>query len=70
MAWLAELGQVTPFGIQEPVPNRAKALVTNVSFPGGANPLPCTLQRWVPGEFVNGDFTIPQIEAVGAMMAQ
>jgi len=32
--------------------------------------LPCTLQRWVPGEHPDGDFTIPQIEAVGALMAK
>lgn len=70
MVWLAELGQVPPLRIQEPVLNRDGTFVSNVAFPGVAHPLPCTLQRWVPGEHPSGDFTMPQIEAVGAMMAQ
>lgn len=70
MSWLAEFGQVAPFAIQEPVPNRDGALVTTIIFPGLAHPVPCTLQEWVPGEHPTGDFTLPQIEAVGAMMAK
>jgi len=70
MIWLAEFGQVAPFAIQEPVPNRDGALVTTMVFPGLAHPVPCTLQKWVPGEHPTGDFTLPQIEAVGAMMAK
>jgi Ser/Thr protein kinase RdoA (MazF antagonist) len=70
MVWLAELGQVSPFAIQKPVPNRDGTLVTKVLFPGVAHPVPCTLQQWVPGEHPPGDFTMPQIEAVGAMMAK
>ncbi len=70
MVWLAEFGPVAPFAIQEPVPNRDGTLVTTVVFPGLAHPVPCTLQQWVPGEHPTGDFTLPQIEAVGAMIAK
>jgi Ser/Thr protein kinase RdoA (MazF antagonist) len=70
MVWLAEFGPVAPFAIQEPVPNRDGTLVTTVVFPGLVHPVPCTLQHWIPGEHPTSDFTLPQIEAVGAMMAK
>ncbi len=69
MVWLAAFGQVAPFALQEPVPNRDGTLVTMVVFSGLAHPVPCKLQQWVPGEHPTGDFTLPQIEAVGAMLA-
>lgn len=69
MNWLAEFGPVAPFAIQKPVPNRDGALVTTIIFPGLAHSIPCTLQQWVPGAHPTGDFTLQQVEAVGAMMA-
>ena len=70
MSWLAEFGPVAPFAIQTPVPNRDGAFVTTVIFPQLAHSVPCTLQQWVPGEHLTSDFTLLQIEAVGAMMAK
>jgi Ser/Thr protein kinase RdoA (MazF antagonist) len=69
MNWLAAFEQVAPFAIQKPLPNRDGAFVTTIRFPQLVHAIPCTLQHWVPGEHPTGDFTLRQIEAVGALMA-
>jgi len=68
MAWLAELSHTTTLGVQDPVRNHDGTFVACVLVADVPHPLPCTLQRWVMGDHPHGDLTIPQVEAVGAML--
>ena len=69
MRWLSWLDHQAALAVQAPLPNRAGALVTWLADPAIPEPVVCTLQRWLEGELVNGDFTLAQLERVGAMMA-
>jgi Ser/Thr protein kinase RdoA (MazF antagonist) len=69
LRWLAWLDQQGALAVQAPVPNPAGELVTWLAGPDLPEALVCTLQRWLDGELVNGDFSLAQLERIGAMMA-
>lgn len=70
MNWLAELGQTASLHIQYPIRGHNDAYVTSAHLPLMAEPVACTLQRWIEGEDPDGDFTPTQIDLVGTSMAQ
>lgn len=69
LRWLAWLEEQAALAVQAPVPNRAGELVTWLADPDLPEALVCTLQRWLDGGLVDGDFTLAQLERIGAMMA-
>lgn len=69
MEWLDNLAQTSNLVVQAPVRNRDEMFVTRVLVPETGENVFCTLQYWVEGEHPDGDFTLSQAEAVGAMMA-
>jgi Ser/Thr protein kinase RdoA (MazF antagonist) len=70
MAWLVALSATTELMVQTPLPNNRQSLLTSFIPTPDHEPVHCTLQRWIDGDHVDGDFTIAQISAVGRMMAQ
>jgi Ser/Thr protein kinase RdoA (MazF antagonist) len=69
MEWLDNLAQTSNLVVQTPVRNREEMFVTRVLIPETGENVLCTLQHWVEGEHPDGDFTLSQAKAVGAMMA-
>jgi len=70
MVWLASLSATADLTVQTPLPNRQQCLLTSFIPAPDHEPVHCTLQRWIDGAHVDGDFTIAQITAVGSMMAK
>jgi Ser/Thr protein kinase RdoA (MazF antagonist) len=69
LAWLAALARETDLVVQEPVPDRAGALLTAVAFDDLPEPFRCSLQRWVEGDRV-GHFTPDHARRIGAAVAR
>lgn len=67
--WLLYLHRDTDLTVQEPLPNRAGDLVTEIQVGAeGEEPLYVTLHRWVEGEDLpDGD---EQLKRVGALLAE
>lgn len=70
MAWLAEAARTTSIPLQAPLPDHHGKLVATLLFRDLMHPIPCTLQRWVPGTHLDGDVTIGQARAVGSLLGQ
>jgi Ser/Thr protein kinase RdoA (MazF antagonist) len=70
MAWLAALSDAADLTVQTPLENRRQSLLTTFIPTPYHEPAYCTLQRWIDGTHVDGDFTVAQIAAVGSMMAR
>jgi Ser/Thr protein kinase RdoA (MazF antagonist) len=68
LAWLGALARETDL-VQEPVSDRAGALLTAVAFDDLPEPFHCSLQRWVDGERV-GHFTPDHARRIGAAVAR
>ena len=69
MKWLERLTETSSLVVQAPIENTNRAFVTSVAVSEVGETVLCTLQSWIDGEHQDGDFTIAQAEAVGAMMA-
>lgn len=69
MEWLEKLTETSSLVVQVPSKNINGTFVTSVPVSEVGETALCTLQNWVDGEHQEGDFTIPQVESVGAMMA-
>jgi Ser/Thr protein kinase RdoA (MazF antagonist) len=68
LLWLAALARETDLVVQEPVLNRKAEQLTAVSIDDLPYPFYCSLQRWVEGEHVQGDFTVTQTFLIGALL--
>lgn len=69
LLWLAALARETDLVVQEPVPNRQGELLTPVFVDDLPAPFYCSLQQWVDGDHVAGDFTPAQTYRIGATLA-
>lgn len=69
LRWLVALARDTHLVVQEPAPNRQGELLTAVPFDDLAAPIHCSLQHWVDGDHVAGDFTPDHTYRIGAMLA-
>ena len=67
--WLLYLHRESDFVVQEPLPNRAGHLVSEISIPGDDEPIYATLHRWVPGEDLPNNGR-DHLERVGAILAE
>ncbi|HET6707765.1 phosphotransferase enzyme family protein, partial [Amycolatopsis sp.] len=70
MAWLTTLRRETGLVVPQPVPTRARDLVTVVADPAVPEPRTCVLCHWVDGRFVDERLTPPQLYAVGEFTAR
>ncbi|WP_410606418.1 phosphotransferase enzyme family protein [Amycolatopsis sp. lyj-109] len=70
MAWLATLRRETDLVVPQPVPTRARDLVTVVADPAVPEPRTCVLCHWVEGRFVDERLSAPQLYAVGEFTAR
>lgn len=69
LLWLAALARETELVVQEPVPNRQGELLTPVFVDDLPAPFYCSLQQWVDGDHVAGDFTPAQTHRIGVTLA-
>ena len=69
MEWLEKLAQTSSLVVQSPIRNADGAFVTKVPVSETGETVLGTLQNWIEGEHLDGDFTIAQAESVGEMMA-
>ena len=69
LAWLVALARETDLVVQEPIPDRAGALLSGVAVDDLPEPFHCSLQRWVEGERV-GHFTPEHARRIGAAVAR
>lgn len=69
LRWLAALARDTELVVQEPVPDLWGELLTAVPFDDLPTPFACSLQRWVAGEHIAGDFTPMHTYRIGALLA-
>jgi Ser/Thr protein kinase RdoA (MazF antagonist) len=67
LQWLASIAESTDLPVQAPVAAPTGALLPTVRFRGLS--LPCSLQRWLDGEHVEG-LTADQGRAVGELMGR
>lgn len=70
MEFLDWLTQTSGLVLQTPIANAEGMFVTKVPISETGETLFCTLQNWIEGEHLDGDFTIAQAEVVGSMMAR
>ncbi|WP_410568074.1 phosphotransferase enzyme family protein [Amycolatopsis sp. cmx-4-61] len=70
MAWLAGLRRETELVVPQPVPTRARDLVTVVADPAVPEPRTCVLRHWVEGRFLDERLSAPQLYAVGEFAAR
>ncbi|MGW4063834.1 phosphotransferase enzyme family protein [Amycolatopsis sp. NPDC004747] len=70
MAWLATLCRETDLVVPQPVPTRARDLVTVVADPAVPEPRTCVLAHWVEGRFLDERLSAPQLYAVGEVTAR
>ncbi|MEU4523349.1 phosphotransferase [Amycolatopsis sp. NPDC024027] len=70
MAWLAKLRRETDLVVPQPVPTRARDLVTVVADPAVPEPRTCVLCHWVEGRFLDERLSAPQLYAVGEFTAR
>ncbi|GHG32967.1 MULTISPECIES: phosphotransferase enzyme family protein [Amycolatopsis] len=70
MAWLATLRRETGLVVPQPVPTRARDLVTVVADPAVPEPRTCVLCHWVEGRFLDERLSAPQLYAVGEFAAR
>jgi Ser/Thr protein kinase RdoA (MazF antagonist) len=70
MAWLATLRRETDLVVPQPVPTRARDLVTVVADPAVPEPRTCVLCHWVDGRFADERLSAPQLYAVGQFTAR
>ena len=70
MAWLATLRRETELVVPQPVPTRARDLVTVVADPAVPEPRTCVLCHWVEGRFLDERLSAPQLYAVGEFTAR
>lgn len=68
--WLADFAHASDVAVQTPIRTRTGQFVGTLGLPSATAPVACTLQRWVDGRPLNGDFTAQQIAAVGTMTAK
>ena len=68
LRWLAAVGQSTTLVVQVPVANRMGALLTSIAVAELAEPVWCSLQQWVVGAQVHGDFSTPQLTQLGVLL--
>ena len=64
---LNRLAGSTSLALPEPIPDRDGRLLVPVRTPDRAEPVWCSLHRWVSGEHVRGDLSLAQLTAIGAM---
>ncbi len=69
MTWLHLLKDVTGQIIQTPVPNRNGSFITKLRPNPTAPEIVCTLQEWVEGVHVHGNFTQDQLRKIGQTAA-
>ena len=70
MAWLAKLRRETDLVVPQPVPTRARDLVSVVADPAVPEPRTCVLCHWVEGRFLDERLSAPQLYAVGEFTAR
>ncbi|WP_410587980.1 phosphotransferase enzyme family protein [Amycolatopsis sp. lyj-23] len=70
LAWLAKLRRETGLVVPQPVPTRARDLVTVVADPAVPEPRTCALCHWVDGRFLDERLNAPQLYAVGEFAAR
>ncbi|MEV7092486.1 phosphotransferase [Amycolatopsis sp. NPDC051045] len=70
MAWLATLRRETDLVVPQPVPTRARDLITVVADPAVPEPRTCVLCHWVDGRFADERLTAPQLYEVGRFTAR
>lgn len=68
MQWLAGVGRDTAIAVQTPIATAAGPFVCTIAL-DGAQPIHCTLQRWLEGRLPNGPFSEEDMRRIGAMMA-
>jgi Ser/Thr protein kinase RdoA (MazF antagonist) len=69
MGWLYQYKNSTGQMAQTPIPNREGDLITPLKIKPNAPEIVCTLQEWIDGVPVNGDFTLEQLSRIGRMAA-
>lgn len=70
LAWLAALADATDIVVQRPIATSRGPYVAALIAEPGTVAIACTLQHWVDGRVLNGDFTLPQAQALGTLMAK
>ncbi len=70
MQWLMALCQETDLLVPEPIPNDDGELITMGVVRDVAEPRPCVLLRWVPGEPPTSEIESARVERIGAFAAQ
>lgn len=69
MHWLAEMAQATGIVVQMPIATKAGAFVDQIAS-DSSKPINCTLQRWLNGRLINGDFSPEQVYRIGVLLAR